>query len=295
MNFSSITGIAIGCLVIWLGVITHTSRPAIFLDTHALILVIGGTTAAGLIAFPLRKFRDLFHFFWMGVIYPPKPVREKILEDIIRLSPTLVSGTSIPVVPPSDLSHPFLREGYRLIAKDFLDESDLLTILKQRSRYFKERYMSDAKMLVALAKFPPAFGLLGASTGMIAMMSGLGANSQNTIGPSMAIALVATFWGIAMANFILLPLSDHATKLATEDAQIRQMIITGLVLINRRVPPKVLVEYMLGYLPVNRRTDSKWRELREFAERQIGVMPKSNVVAINRPDYQAASGQSQNE
>jgi chemotaxis protein MotA len=268
MNLSTLLGFAIAVGVVWLGVIGHSTRPTIFLDAHALILVVGGTVAAGLIAFPFSKFVDLFAFFITGVLYPAKRARGKIVEEVLRLSGNPRPELFDEHVPYS--CHPFLAEGYRLISKQKLTESEFRTVLQQRNQNFKDRYNSDAKTLTALAKFPPAFGLLGATTGMIAMMTNLGSSGQESIGPSMAIALVATFWGIGVANLVLLPLADHASKLAADDSQIRTMMMTGLMLLHRQDKPAVVLEVMIGYLPVRERSDPKWRKLQSLAEANIG-------------------------
>ena len=119
--------------------------------------------------------------------------------------------------------------------------------------YFRKSYQSDAKTLNALAKFPPAFGLLGASTGMITMMTNLGKGGAETIGPAMAIALVATFWGIAVANLILLPLADFAAKAAQDDTHVREMIYEGLLLLKKKESQAYILQVVNGYLPIDSR------------------------------------------
>src|SRR5665213_2509183 len=107
--------------------------------------------------------------------------------------------------------HPFLIEAYLISARNDMTHAEFKMILQGRRQRFQERNAWEAKILTALAKFPPAFGLLGATTGMIAMMSNLGGGGKEIIGPSMAIALVATFWGC------LLYTSDAADDLLCVD------------------------------------------------------------------------------
>ncbi|MFN7727862.1 MAG: hypothetical protein ACK5P7_01765 [Bdellovibrio sp.] len=72
MNISSILGFAVAGLVLYFGVIHGAKDPAIFLDTHALILVIGGTLAATLIAYPVKQLKDLGQFLAYGVFLKSK-------------------------------------------------------------------------------------------------------------------------------------------------------------------------------------------------------------------------------
>jgi chemotaxis protein MotA len=263
-NISTFIGVGIAAVVIWMGVIGHASNPFIFLDSHALILVIGGTLAAGLIAFPIQRFKDLSKFLLYVVFYPPKTGKIKIAEQILRMA-----GVQRGLLRPwelRDAHHPLLAEGYHLIKKSDLLVNEFRDVLLQRNQIVKDNYVGDAKMLMALAKFPPAFGLLGATTGMIAMMSNLGSGGQDSIGPAMAIALVATFWGIAVANLVLLPLADHANRTAQDQAQVRTMIVAGLVLIHQQASIVMIYEMMTGFLPMNQRNNVTLRTLKDSLE-----------------------------
>ncbi|MGZ3734595.1 MAG: MotA/TolQ/ExbB proton channel family protein, partial [Bdellovibrionota bacterium] len=205
MNFSSLLGVLVGVGVVWFGIIGHSVRPEIFLDSHAIILVVGGTLAAGLFAFPIGKFLELFDFL-LTAVSSEKKKRYRLAKELVEIvgsTPQVAAVTG----NQRECSHPLLQEGYDLIVKRAVPESDYKRIMLQKNQRFRDQYLSDARALTALAKFPPAFGLLGATTGMISMLTGLSSGGQATIGPSMALALVATFWGIALANFVLLPLA----------------------------------------------------------------------------------------
>lgn len=264
INFSTLLGIGAAGAVIWYGVLAGTVRKEIFWDGHALILVVGGTFAAALIAFPLSQFRDLWTFFTAGALFPTEKAHSKTIEHIMLLANRPDLANIDPTIRMQ--FHPFLLEGYTLMRKQEWSTLEYRAILMNRNQRFKERYSMDAKTLTALAKFPPAFGLLGATTGMIAMMTGLGPGGKDTIGPAMAIALVATFWGIAVANFVLLPLADHATRLNNEDARLRLMIATGLTLIQQQSRPAALYEHMIGFLPVFDRMEPGLKLALQMAE-----------------------------
>lgn len=253
MNFSLILGIVGAGVVVWLGAIKSVADPSIFLDSHALILVLGGTAAAALIAFPMRKIIGLAKVLVTKVLLN-KSVKTKDLvsefvaaSQVIRANPNELANRKAP--------HPFMEEGYQLIAEGVLGDSDLKEVLSQRSLFFKKDYSADAKIWLALSKFPPAFGLLGASSGMIAMMASLESQKDN-IGAAMAVALVATFWGIGFANLVLLPLSDFYQKLTTDDYAMRCIVVEGLMLLKRRESPLVVVEKLNSHLPLHERLSS---------------------------------------
>lgn len=256
---SSWAGFLIAGAVVWAGAIAPSAKKDIFLDSHALLLVLGGTFAATLIAFPFKRIIDLFDFLFFGVLLKRGRDTSAIAQKIVQLSMAqqINKGWLVNYWPENDpeISHPFLREALYILKSGRLDTDEFSSVLESRSHYFLQKYTADAKMLNALAKFPPAFGLLGASTGMIAMMMNLGVGGAEKIGPAMAIALVATFWGIGLANLIILPLADHALRTAEEDNATRKMIAEGLTLIKEERSMDYLAEKISSFLPLGERNE----------------------------------------
>lgn len=252
MNVSSILGFVIAGLVIQFGVLHGAKDASIFLDTHALILVVGGTLAASLIAFPVQQLFNLADFLYLGVLFK-RHVKTAGLVEQIRAAAHLYRRN------PEDIKmamadHPFLEEGFVLLRKNYLSTEELSAVLESRRLGFKRKYQQDAKVLNAIAKYPPAFGLLGASTGMIAMMTNLGGTGGTAaIGSAMAVALVATFWGIAAANFIFLPLADHAQRAFLKDQVLREMISEGLLMIKEGASDMVIGERLRSMIDTDQR------------------------------------------
>lgn len=250
MNISVLIGMVIAGLVLYFGAIGGVSKPAIFLDSHAMILVIGGTAAAAFIAYPIKKILGLVQIFISRVVLNRHVKHSDLVKEFVAAAP--VAKVNPSALADRKTPHPFVSEGYGLISEGVLSESELKEVLTQRSLFFKRDYGGDAKIWLALAKFPPAFGLMGATSGMIAMMASLEENQDN-IGSAMAVALVATFWGIAVANLILLPLSDYFQKLVTDDQTMRQLVIEGLMMIKRRESSLVITEKLNSYLTLKER------------------------------------------
>ena len=120
------------------------------------------------------------------------------------------------------------------------------------------RYNDDAIRFRAMGKYPPAMGLMGAVLGMIALLAGLGkAGSEKSIGPSMSIALVATLYGIALANLIIIPIGENLTEAAKEQLRKNVIISEGIRLIATKVNPIILAEELNSFLLPSERVDWK--------------------------------------
>ncbi|MGZ3773497.1 MAG: motility protein A [Pseudobdellovibrionaceae bacterium] len=266
MNFSLSLGIFTAVATLYFGVFRTTANPTFYLDPHALILVCGGTLAATLIAFPIGRMIALADTF-MSWFLRRKTIDHRIVEELYEVA--IYYRKYNELVSSLDFSHPFIREGFEFVKSKAFNERQLEEILSKRIIGFRKTLQNDAKMLNAIAKFPPAFGLLGASTGMISMMLHLNEGGTKAIGPAMATALVATFWGIALSNLIFLPLADNASKIAADDSHTRLIILEGLVLIKMDEEPHVIVEILKSHLsPADR------AKVRVFKGLSLDTSPK---------------------
>ncbi len=254
LNFSTMIGAIFAVVIIYHGGITMVENPIMFFNGHALLLVLGGTAAAALLAFPIAHLSQVFDFLLFSVFRSRKHNHLELTNQMTEIHRGLQEND--PQISYSTYSHPFLTEGVALLGtKEPISYDDLADILDDRILSFNRRYLQDAKVLHSIAKYPPAFGLLGATTGMIAMMSNLGtAGGPEAIGRAMAVALVATFWGIAIANFILLPLADNAHKAFLADQFTRELIREGVLLMQKGVSRKLFVERISSMLPIDQRT-----------------------------------------
>lgn len=230
-RFSNWIGGLIIAGVVYFGVIKHAASPGMYLNPHALMLVVLGTLGVTFVAFPLSKLKDIYDFVIKGFLFRKSVVtRYDIAEQ-------LVTGVAAYAIDPKNrprLRHPFAEEAFSTLAKSELSEEQLVELLHDKKDTVVAKYFDDAKILVAIAKFPPALGLLGASAGMIEMMQQVGgAGGVAEIGKAMAVALVATFWGIGVANFVVLPLSDFAMRQAEEQSSMRDMIIDTVYMVKK--------------------------------------------------------------
>jgi chemotaxis protein MotA len=252
MNKSFFIGIIVVVALVYFGVIHPAKAPKMYVDPHAIVLVVGGTLAAGLIAFRGTFFLRLLDFAVWGMLFRRERRFLKAANDLLKVRKNFVESKSF---KDDESYEPFLREGGLLLFDEQVKTHYMVEILETRSNYFFKKYSGDAKILVGLGKYPPAFGLLGASTGMIEMMQNLGPGGSQGIGQAMAVALVATFWGIGLANLVILPLADSAMKNAQEDNQLRQFIIGSLKLIRLGQSEQNFRRYLRSFLSLEERKE----------------------------------------
>lgn len=258
MRISTLIAFLIGLGVFFGAAYTSTKNPFIYMNAHAALVVFGGTFAAAAISFGFGRLVTLARVLFRRVLggsrhYDPQSLIKTVmvLSDIYRSHPDRL-GESI-----QDVEDPFLSEALRMVVENYLPHDDINRLLITRTASIHQRYQEEAIKFKALAKFPPAFGLMGAVMGMISSMSEIGAGS-NSVGPSLALALVGTLYGVALANLVILPLAENLLDSARE-VKAKNLLITEAVgLMLQKKNPVLMAEDLNSFLLASERLD--WRE-----------------------------------
>jgi len=245
---------------------TSSDNPLIFINGHAALVVFGGTLSAAAISFGFARLFTLMHVLYRRILksgreHQPRKMIEKlmILSDIYRTNPDNLRAEL------ASIEDPFLRESLELVADNYIAHEDLMRILMTRTASVYQRYQEEALKFKALAKFPPAFGLMGAVMGMIGIMGGLGTSgSMGSVGPSLALALVGTLYGVALANLIILPLAENLQDSAREVRSKNLMITEAIRLLLQKKNPVLMAEDLNSFLLANERLD--WKQNRKKAK-----------------------------
>ncbi len=249
MNFSSITGSLAALIVVVLGIITSSKSAHVFLDLHGILIVLGGTAAAGLMCFPIHFYKRITGVFVKKFLGKYDVRNEVVINEIVDLAKGLRENPDYLGQKVKSLKTPFLADAVQLMVLGGIPEDALDEILVKRAVTHSKRYDYDAGIFKTLAKFPPAFGLLGTTLGMISLLQSLGGkDAQKLLGPSMAVGLVATFYGLTLANLVLIPIGENLSVINRDDETIRTMVIDGLRLIRRKEHPKIIEEHLKSYL-----------------------------------------------
>lgn len=249
MNFSGVLGIlaAVGMFVGALAM-SSTSKD-IFLDTHGIFIVIGGTFAACMLCFPLPTIFGLLKVVAQKIMGKFAHRNEAVIQEIVELARGHRENPGFLKQAAGSIQNPFLREAIELQLQGGLTDEEVDAILEMRAATHFVRYEEEAGMFRTLAKFPPAFGLMGTTLGMITLLSSLGSpDSFKQIGPGMAIGLVATLYGVALANLVFIPIAENLSKLTKDDEVLRDLIINGVKLLRLKKHPLVVEEYLKSYL-----------------------------------------------
>jgi chemotaxis protein MotA len=249
MNFSSIFGLLFGVGVMYAALAATTDNIAYFFDLHGILIVVGGTAAAASISFPVGQVLGLLKVFMLRVLGHHKVDYQGTISQLLELNKKASLGTSALNDSLNGIQNDFLKEAVSLVAAGVLSENEIRNSLEQRIKTTEMRLMQEANMFRAIGRFPPAFGLLATTLGMIALLQKLGQpDSQKLIGPAMSIGLIGTLYGIALANLLFIPIAENLTERTNEEVALRRMIVEGAVMLKQQVNPISLREGLNSFL-----------------------------------------------
>jgi len=155
---------------------------------------------------------------------------------------------------------PFFKEALELINDGVLENDHLLRILDDRVNNLNYLRQEDAQKIKTLGQFPPAFGMMGTTIGMIVLLANLGGEDAiKKIGPAMGICLITTLYGVIIANLGFIPISENLIQLSKKNNLKNIIIVEGVRLLLDKVNPVILAEELNSYLAPSERLN--WKEV----------------------------------
>lgn len=226
-----------------------------YFDDVALIIVVGGTVAAAIITYPITDLLRMVRAFFRIAKKTPEE-KEKTVKILVDLAQAAHQSQSALAKAAKDPGlNPFLKDGLDLMLSGF-SRSELEDIMTERLYRDREREESFGVLLRTISKYPPAFGLVGTVLGLVNVMRSVSSGADaGEIGLKMALALVATFYGLILTNFVLVPMSENLFNKSAINLGNRELLLEGLLMIHDRKSPVVVQEKLNSYLPPLKRKD----------------------------------------
>jgi chemotaxis protein MotA len=243
---TAILGFIIGITAILLGNYWEgSSIEALFQPTAALI-VFGGTMGATLLSTQVSHFSGAIRSLGKVFFYRDIEFDELVKEVVQMASVARKEGILALEQQLGGVKNSFLRTKLRYIV-DGYDPEVFKTLVEGSISHEEAEKMAIAKVWETAGGYSPTIGILGAVLGLIQVMSNLSDSSK--LGSGIAVAFVATIYGVGAANLVLLPIANRLRGIARNEVHAMEMVYTGLLSIQSGLNPRVVeaqLRNMLG-------------------------------------------------
>lgn len=226
MDKFSLIGLLLGLFAIFGGAVMEGVHLTSILIPTAAIIVFGGTIGAILLQSSSEEIHDAKAL--AGCVFKEKHTDTgKLVEEIVELSKIARRDGMLALESKlHDIQHPFLVTALGMLI-DGVNAEELRARLEVAMEKTEEKFQNAARVFEAGGGYAPTVGILGAVLGLIHVMGSL--DDPSKLGPGIAVAFVATIYGVAFANLICLPIAGKLKARMRTEAGESGLVVEGVV------------------------------------------------------------------
>lgn len=245
MDRLTLFGLMLGLAGILTGQILEGGDLSILFQGAAFLIVFGGTLGAVMVQSPIKVFVTAVRMARWVFIKPElnsKELARQIADWSIlaRKDGILALESRIPAI-----SDPFVKKGLQLLV-DGNSAEKIREVLDVDTHSWEQLRWQSARVWESAAGYSPTIGIIGAVLGLMHVMQNLADPSR--LGSGIAVAFVATIYGVAFANLLFLPMANKLKSIIMQQSHLREMVIDGLVGIANGDNPRLIDVKLQSYL-----------------------------------------------
>lgn len=252
MEKSTIIGLILGAIAIGLGmVLKGAPLISLFNNPAAYLIIIVGTVAAVMNAFPMSELKKVPTLFKILFVEQKLPSKRELIKQftiwaqIARREGLLALENSL-----EEIDDQFLKNGLKMVV-DGREMDFVRDALDQEIEAMESRHATGAQIFAQAGMYAPTLGVLGAVVGLIAALGNL--SNFDTVGPAIAAAFIATLLGIFCGYVLWHPFSNKLKQLSKREIEIKKIMVEGILSIQAGISPANIEEKLLVYIPANER------------------------------------------
>lgn len=252
MELSTVLGLLLGFSAM-IGVLVCNGADvslAKFVDPPAMLMVFGGAIAVALVGYPLKQVINVFAVLKKPFVTRPASPGQ-VIEEVVTLAEIARRDGLLALENQTeDLQEPFVTLGIQLLV-DGTRAEVIEEIMRTEIQALENRHREAKRIVELVGRCGPAFGMIATLLGLIFMLGNL--DNPNTIGPSMAMALIGTLYGAVLANLVCIPLAEKLNCLNGEEVLLKQIVLKGILAIQSGDNPRVVRQKLDTFVPPKHR------------------------------------------
>jgi len=252
MDIATVIGAVIAVSgILWAMYVCTHGRLGAFFSMEGVVVVLCGSCAAVLMAFPLKTVMDVFLYLKQWLMGKDRPVNNLLKELVSYAEVARRDGMLALEDAVKKQEDPFLRKGLQL-AIDGTDPEIIEQTLEIEIEALEKRHKKGKRLFEVMGAFGPGFGLTATLIGQIAMFQNLGSDTS-AIGQNLALALCATLYGCILCNVVCGPIANKLSVRSEDEKFRKEMVMVGIMSIQSGDNPHVVEMKLHAFLSERQR------------------------------------------
>jgi len=252
MDIATLVGI-VSAFALVLSAILMGGSLGLFVNIPSVLIVVGGSLGATMINYPLPDMLKVVNVVKNAFLHRQITAKEVISNFVSLAGIARREGILALEASANETSDQFMKKGLQL-AVDGLEPGSIKEILETEVVAIQDRHKLGAEIFTTIGTFAPAMGMIGTLIGLVQMLQTM--DDPSTIGPSMAVALLTTFYGALMANILCLPIAGKLRNRSGAEVMVKDLMTEGVISIAKGENPRVIEQKLNAYLPPQMRESS---------------------------------------
>jgi len=261
MDLGTLIGLLAGIGVIVIGIIQSGGDLFWFANLNSIVIVVGGTFAATMVALPLKAVGNIFNILKNVFTGEDHDYVATIEEIVQKAQKSRKDGLLSLEADLSNMKAGFFKNGIELAINE-RESSRLRTFLNLEMNNIQSRHVAGQELFLYMGSYAPAFGMLGTVLGLIVMMNNFAGSAADEAGVSydvaekfaellsgMGLALITTFYGVFMANMFFLPIGNKLKRRSENEMMLKNIVVEGIISIHAREHPILIREKLMTFVP----------------------------------------------
>ena len=264
MDLATVIGVLAGLGVVFYGMLSGGDISS-YISVSSLIVTMGGGICATIISFPLADTIRALKVLPL-IFKEPRSSAMSTISTLVELSQKARrEGLLALESAQGELKDDFLKKAMELVV-DGIEAEIVRTTMQLDIDSMAVRHQNAQSYFKTLAAQFPAWGMIGTLLGLINLLKTL--DDPSGIGPAMALALVTTFYGSVLANFICNPIATKLGGNSSEEIRLREMMMEGVLSIQSGENPRLMEHKLKTFLSPDQR--ASYESTAKSQEKQEG-------------------------
>ncbi len=245
MDKLSLLGLIVAVAGIVGGQLLEGGSVSVLLQVAAFLIVFGGTLGAVMLQHPLKVFVTGIKMARWVFITPQLDAQKLAYQITAWGSVARKDGILILEAQLKGIDDPFVAKGLQMLV-DGNSAEKIREVMDIDLQSYETLRWQSARVWESAAGYSPTIGILGAVLGLVHVMQSLGEPAK--LGAGIAVAFIATIYGVGFANLVFLPIAGKLKILIAQQVNMREMLIDGLCMIANAENPRFIENKLKGYL-----------------------------------------------